>query len=93
MSSRQLDLFQNDEQSDLSEDQPTPVFRADPEKVRRELLAILAEARSAQTLPWPAERAGLYRVIFPQMTNWLPDEEAAQLRFAFETEMARLKAA
>ena len=35
----------------------------------------------------------LYRTIFPQMTNWLPEEEAAQLRFAFDTEMARLEAA
>jgi hypothetical protein len=35
----------------------------------------------------------LYRTIFPQMTNWLPAEEGAQLRFAFETELARLEAA
>jgi len=27
------------------------------------------------------------------MTNWLPEDEGAQLRFEFETEMARLKAA
>jgi len=27
------------------------------------------------------------------MTNWLPDEEAAQLRFDFAQEMTRLKAA
>ena len=32
-------------------------------------------------------------VIFPQMTNCLPEEEAAQLRFEFETELARLEAA
>jgi hypothetical protein len=94
MSSGQLDLFQDDEQTDdLFEDRPTPVYRADPDKVRQELLAILAEARAAQTLPWPPDRTGLYLTIFPQMTNWLPEEEAAQLRFAFETEMARLKAA
>jgi hypothetical protein len=30
---------------------------------------------------------------FPQMTNWLPEEEGAQLRFEFETELARLEAA
>jgi hypothetical protein len=30
---------------------------------------------------------------FPQMTNWLPDKEAAPLRFEFEAELARLKAA
>jgi hypothetical protein len=34
-----------------------------------------------------------YRTIFPQMTNWLPEEEGAQLRFEFETELARLEAA
>jgi len=27
------------------------------------------------------------------MTNWLPEKEGAQLRFEFETEMARLEAA
>jgi len=27
------------------------------------------------------------------MTNWLPDDEAAQLRFEFETEIRRLEAA
>jgi hypothetical protein len=35
----------------------------------------------------------LYRTIFPQMTGCLPDEEAAQLRFAFMSELERLKAA
>jgi hypothetical protein len=28
----------------------------------------------------------------PQMANWLPEEEAAQLRFEFDVEMARLEA-
>jgi hypothetical protein len=27
------------------------------------------------------------------MTNWLPEEEGAQLRFEFETELVRLEAA
>jgi hypothetical protein len=30
---------------------------------------------------------------FPQMTLWLPEDEGAQLRFEFETEVARLEAA
>jgi hypothetical protein len=94
MSSRQGDLFQDDQQADLfGEDAPTPVFRADPDTVRQELHAILAQARAAQAMPWDAKRAMLYRIIFPQMTNWLPEEEAAQLRFEFETELARLEAA
>jgi hypothetical protein len=44
-------------------------------------------------MPWDAKGILLYRTIFPQMTNWLPEEEGAQLRFEFEAELARLKAA
>ena len=54
---------------------------------------ILAEARGAQKLPWEPTRVKLYHTIFPQMSLWLPEEEAAQLRFEFAAEMARLKAA
>jgi hypothetical protein len=91
---RQRDLFHDDEQADLfGEDAPTPVYRADPDEVRAELYRILAEARAAERLPWEPTRVSLYRTIFPQMTNWLPDDEAAQLRFAFETELKRLEAA
>lgn len=91
---RQRDLFEDDEQTDLfGEDRPSPVYRADPDEVRAELHQILAEARAAKTMPWDASRVSLYRTIFPQMTNWLPEEEAAQLRFAFMEELKRLEAA
>jgi hypothetical protein len=59
--------------------------------VREHLQLILAETKAAQSLP--RNRVSLYRTIFPQMTLWLPEEEAAQLRFEFEAEMERLKAA
>lgn len=92
-SSPQPDLFHQDEQSDLlGEDTPTPEYRADPDSVRAELYKILAEARAAQKLPWEPGTVLLYRTIFPQMTNWLPDEEGAQLRFEFEAEIRRLEA-
>jgi hypothetical protein len=91
---QQPDLFGNDAKEELfPEDAPAPVYRADPDKVRARLHKILAEARAAETLPWDRESARLYRTIFPQMTLSLPDEEAAQLRFEFDTEMARLEAA
>ncbi|MGH6670915.1 MAG: hypothetical protein ACRECV_02930, partial [Xanthobacteraceae bacterium] len=93
---RQGDLFRQDEQDDLFEDRPTPVYRADPEEVRAELHGILAQMRAAKTMasiPWDDDRTALYRTIFPQMTNWLPEDEGAQLRFDFETELARLEAA
>jgi hypothetical protein len=83
MSPRQRDLFQDDEQAELfGDDAPTPEYRADPDEVRQDLYTILAQARAAQTMPWDARRARLYRTIFPQMTNWLPEEvrRAAALR-------------
>jgi hypothetical protein len=93
-SSRQPDLFQSDEQTELfGEDTPTPEYRPEPDSVRAELYKILAEARAAQRLPCEPKMVLLYRTIFPQMTNWLPDDEGAQLRFEFETEIKRLEAA
>ena len=93
-SARQSDLFTPQSQSDLfDDDAPTPVYRADPDEVRAELYKILAEARAAKTLPWEPKQVSLYKTIFPQMTNWLPEDEGAQLQFEFESELARLKAA
>ena len=93
-SSRQRDLFLDDEQTDLfGEDSPTPEYRANPDEVRAELYMILTEAQAAKKIPWEPRTVLLYRTIFPQMTNWLPEEEAAQLRFQFETELERLEAA
>lgn len=57
------------------------------------MLAILAEARVARTLPWEPSKVAFWRAVFPQMANWLPDDEANQLRFDFATELARLDAA
>jgi hypothetical protein len=89
----QPDMFSEDSQSDLFGADAVPAYRPDPEKVRARLHKILAEARAAQTLPWEPTRVTLYRTIFPQMSLWLPEEESAQLRFEFETEIKRLEAA
>ena len=91
-SSRQPDLFAPDPQSELfDEEVETPTYQPDIDKVRERLQKILAETRAADELPWG--KASLYRTIFPQMTLWLPEDEAAQLRFEFDAEMERLKAA
>lgn len=89
----QPDLFDDDPQPDLFGGEAAVAYRPDPDKVRARLHRILAEARAAQTLPWEPGRASLYRTIFPQMSLWLPDDEAAQLRFEFDTEMTRLEEA
>jgi hypothetical protein len=93
-SPRQGDLFQGDERPELYDDESqTPTWYPDPDEVRAELHAILAQMRAAQSMPWDDDRVGLYRLIFPQMSGCLPQDEAAQLCFAFETELKRLAAA
>ncbi len=85
------DLFED--QADLFGPEPVQQYRPDPDRVRRRLEAILAEARAASTMPWRPVKLSLYREIFPRMSNWLPEDEAKQLCFDFDTEMARLEAA
>lgn len=90
----QQDLFETDSQPELfTADAATPAYRPDPDQVRARLLKILGEARAAKKIPWDQDKLLVYRTIFPQMAGWLPADEGAQLRFEFDTEMARLKAA
>jgi hypothetical protein len=93
MSARQGDLFGSDQPDPSDENFETPTFYPDPDEVRDELHKILAEMKAAELMPWDAGKAQLYRTIFPQMTNALPEDEGAQLRFQFEEELARLEAA
>jgi hypothetical protein len=87
----QDDMFES--QPDMFGTEPTPAYRPDPEKVRARLHNMLAEARAAQTLPWSRPVLTLYKTIFPEMSQHLPDDEAKQLCFEFEAEIARLEAA
>ena len=72
---------------------PRQVFTPDPETIRLRLNTLLAKARKAPVMPWPDRDARMWQTVFPQMANWLPDEEADQLRFEFAREIERLKAA
>ena len=90
----QQDLFGTDTQTELFDAEAAPpAYRPNLDEVRERLHRILAEARAAEKLPWDRDKLLVYRTIFPQMSGWLPEEEAAQLRFQFDAEIARLKAA
>jgi hypothetical protein len=90
----QPDLFGNEPQPELFEAEAAPpAYRPDLDDVRARLNRILAEARASNTLPWDSDKVLLYQTIFPHMAGWLPEDEATQLRFEFDTELARLKAA
>ena len=86
-------FFEEETQPDLFGTEPVPAYRPDPDKVRARLHKILAEARAADTIPWGPGRLSLYRTIVPQMASFLPEDEGAQLRFDFASELARLEAA
>lgn len=72
-----------------------PVARqetVDPADVRAELVDLLARARAARdAAPWDRRTQRYHRVVFPQMARWLPEDEAAQLCFAFTIELDRIE--
>ncbi len=81
---RQAELFDTTSRPDLFGAPAAPVYRPNLDKVRARLEKILAEARAAKTLPWEPAQLSLYQTIFPQMADFLPEEEGAQFRFCFE---------
>jgi hypothetical protein len=64
-----------------------------PETIRLRLKSLLEKARSAEKMPWSEHDSRMWQTVFPNMANWLPEDEANQLRFEFAQEMERLKRA
>jgi hypothetical protein len=80
-------------QLELFGDEAVAVAGPDAGQMRAWLQDVLAEAQAAETAPWPPAKVRLYRLMFPQLSFWLPEDEGAQLRLEFETELERLAAA
>lgn len=88
MSSSEPDFFS----VGLEDTAKTRSYEPNPEQVREELNAVLAEAKAAQTgCLWDERTLEFHKVVFPQMANWLPDEERDRLRSAFAQEIARIE--
>lgn len=82
---RQLGLGLEDTRPD-----PTDI---DPAEIRAELLHLLEIAKAAtDEAPWDRRTHRYHQVVFPQMADWLPDDEANQLRFEFAKELERIEA-
>ena len=62
------------------------------ERVRPKLNAVLDSLRRADTMPLDARDLKFWRVVFPQMSNWLPEAEREAMRAEFRRELARLGA-
>lgn len=84
-----------DTQSSLfGEGRMTPPPRSstpDPETIRKRLDRLLATLRSAQTMPFSDRDARMWVTVVPNMTKWLPDSEADEIRTTFSREMKRLE--
>ena len=64
----------------------------DPNEVRAEVLELLRIAREAREhAPWDERILRFYEMVFPQMTRWLPADEAEQLCLQFAEELERLE--
>jgi hypothetical protein len=88
--SRQHSLFGPGEGRMQAPLQPTV---PDPDTVRARLRSVLEKAKAAETMPWSERDVRMWQTVFPNMTKWLPDDEANQLRFEFAREMERLSRA
>jgi len=76
----------------LEDTRPDPT-KIDPEEIRQELKALLALAKGARDeAPWDRRTQRYHEVVFPQMANWLPEDEANQLCFEFARELERIEA-
>jgi len=77
---------------DLGEEPARASEWPDPAEVREDALEMLATARAvtAETV-WDRRTYRYNKVVFPQMTRWLPDDEREQLCFEFFKELERIE--
>lgn len=60
--------------------------------IREDLTILLDEARLAvDAPPWDLRTLRYKKIVFLQMTKWLPEEEAEQLCFEFAKELERIE--
>lgn len=70
--------------------EPPPPGGHTRETIRAQMHRLIAQARAANTAPWPIRQVRTHMVMFPYMAEWLPEEEGKQLLLEFRDEMRRL---
>ena len=71
---------------------PTGKLEPDPQAIRERLGRLLDTLRGSDNMPLSDKDARMWRIVVPNMTRWLPDDEADAIRSEFASEMARLGA-
>ncbi len=91
--SEQNDLFgEHRGQGELFAKQKVPrrSEHVTPDEVRAKMLQMLDQLKASDEMPWPERTARINEVIFPQMSRWLPEDEAEQLCLEFRREYERV---
>ena len=65
----------------------------DPDTIRVRLHGLLGTLQAAETMPLSERDVRMWRAVVPNMTRWLPDDEAESIRTDFTREMDRLATA
>lgn len=61
-------------------------------EARRELTDALSQAKAAiDRPPWDRRQQSYWRIVFPQMAGWLPEDERARLVHEFMAEIERIE--
>ncbi len=75
----------------FEEPAPPPPRKLTADDIRQEMLALIATARAAETMPWTPREVRSHTAMFPYLAEWLPKEEGEQLLLEFKTEIERLR--
>jgi len=77
---------------ELGEEPAATGYAPNLQHVREDLNCILSEARAGVDVsPWDVRTLRYKKIVFLQMTKWLPEDEAEQLRFEFMHEVERIE--
>ena len=88
---RQGDLFEGYERTPApaGREDSDETFTPDLEHIRAKLNTALEELRAADSFPWTEKDLHIWRLLFRQMPNWLPEQERTEIQQAFLRELDR----
>lgn len=71
---------------------PARTSEPDPQAIRGRLGRLLETLRESESMPLSDKDVRMWHTVVPNMTRWLPDDEADAIKSEFATEMERLGA-
>lgn len=89
-----VDMSDTEEQLglELGVEAASSTYAPNLSEICEDLAAILLSARSGgEVSPWDERTLRYNKIVFVQMTRWLPDAESAQLCFEFRQEVERIE--